>query len=43
MWIGNFELEVPGNAKLKVTYIGYTTREVATDGRISFVYLFARR
>lgn len=32
---GNFELEVPGNAKLKVTYIGYTTQEVATDGRIS--------
>lgn len=32
---GNFELEVPGNARLKVTYIGYTTQEVAVDGRSS--------
>lgn len=29
---GNFELEVPDNVRLKVTYIGYTTREVVVKG-----------
>lgn len=32
---GNFELEVPGNARLKVTYIGYATQEVAVNDRSS--------
>lgn len=32
---GHFELELPGNATLKVTYIGYTTQEVALKGRAS--------
>lgn len=32
---GNFELEVPDNARLKVTYIGYATQEVAVNGRSS--------
>lgn len=32
---GNFELEVPGNATLKVTYIGYTTQDVAVMNKSS--------
>lgn len=32
---GHFELEVPENAVLKVTYIGYTTQDVAVSGRAS--------
>lgn len=32
---GNFVLEVPSNGILKVTYIGYTTQEVAIKGRTS--------
>ncbi len=32
---GDFELEVPNNAILKVTYIGYTTQEVPIRGKAS--------
>lgn len=32
---GRFELEVPGDAVLKVTFIGYTAQEVKLNGRTS--------
>lgn len=30
---GNFQLEVPGNAVLVISYVGYKEREVAVRGR----------
>ena len=30
---GNFALDVPANATLIVTYVGYKEREIAVDGR----------
>lgn len=33
---GNFSLEVPENAILQISYIGYTTKEVTVDGKTTF-------